>query len=72
MSDTPQSDPVLLHLRERKLELEHVVDDATARLAEIDALLATFADGRTRVRRKLKEAPAPQLAIPEPPETDAA
>jgi|SoimicmetaTmtLMB_FD_contig_31_4171958_length_367_multi_3_in_0_out_0_1 hypothetical protein len=59
MSDAHTDDPVLAHLRERKATLEGVAADTMARLAEIDALLATFADGRTRVRRRLKEIPAP-------------
>ena len=55
MSDAHTDDPVLAHLRERKATLEGVAADTMARLAEIDALLATFADGRTRVRRRLEE-----------------
>ncbi len=53
MSDS-NDDPVIQHLRERKVELEARIIDATARLGEIDGLLTTLSDGRTRVRRKLK------------------
>ena len=58
MSDTNE-DPVILHLRERKAALEADVAHATARLMEVEALLMTLADGRTRVRRRLKEVPPP-------------
>jgi len=77
MSDSIE-DPVLQHLRERKRELEDRITDARARLAEVDGLIASLGDGRTRIRRRLKEAPvsadAPQMnahqfsAVTEPPE----
>ena len=61
MSDTNTDDPVILHLRERKEFLENVIADSTARLEEINGLLKTLGDGRTRVRRKQKqETPAPR------------
>jgi hypothetical protein len=71
MSDTNTDDPVLLHLRERKRDLEIYAAETAARLAEIDGLITTLGDGRTRVRRRLREVP-PQLAIPDPPETEVA
>ena len=74
MSDNSIEDPVLQHLRERKRELEDRITDARARLAEVDGLIASLGDGRTRIRRRLKEAPAPAdaqhqfQAVTEPPE----
>jgi hypothetical protein len=59
MSDNTQSDPMNELLTERKRELEQVRDDATARLEEINLLLGKIADGRTRVRRRLREAVVP-------------
>ncbi len=53
MSDS-NDDPMLAHLRERKAQLLSVIVDNTARLAEVDDLIAILADGRTRVRRRLK------------------
>jgi hypothetical protein len=67
MSDTPQSDPMLDHLRERKAELVSTIHDAGQRLVEIDALLAMFLDGRTRVRRRLRDA-APGNGTAEQPQ----
>lgn len=71
MSDS-MDNPLIEHLRERARELQQVRDDATARLEEINGLLATFADGRTRVRRRLAAVDAQQarLPTPEPPEAD--
>jgi len=79
MSDSNIEDPVLQHLRERKRELEDRITDARARLGEVDGLIASLGDGRTRIRRRLKEAPAPAdgpqmkhayqyQAVTEPPE----
>ena len=63
MSDT-NDDPVLAYLRDRKAALEADVVHATARLMEVEALLLALSDGRTRVRRRLKEVPPPDA----PPE----
>lgn len=65
MSDTP-TDPFLEHLRERQQQLEGVIAAATIRLEEINGLLATLGDGRTRVRRRLKVDGSTPMA-PEPP-----
>lgn len=54
MSDT-NDDPMLAHLKARRRELATRLDGIRERLAEIDELLSVLADGRTRVRRKLKE-----------------
>lgn len=54
MSDNTE-DPIMVHLRERKAELEKRITDATARLGEIDGLIDMLLDGRSRVRRRLKE-----------------
>jgi hypothetical protein len=64
MSDTP-SEPMFDYHCKRRRELLAIIADATSRLAETDATLAMLGDGRTRVRRRLKEAPA--LLIPDPP-----
>ena len=66
MSDT-DTDPVLAHLRERKAALEAMATDIKARLEEVSDLLDRLSDGRTRVRRRLKEVPAPDS----PPEVAA-
>jgi hypothetical protein len=66
MSDTTD-DPVIVHLRERKAELLLQRSEVDARLAEISDLLDRLSDGRTRVRRRLKEVPAPDS----PPEVAA-
>ncbi len=65
MSDNAD-DPVLAHLRARQAELQEVRADATARLAEVELLIATLQDGRTRVRRRLKEAAPPGNGASEP------
>ncbi len=53
MSDTNE-DPMLAHLRGRRTELITRRDGILERLAEIDELLSVLADGRSRVRRKMK------------------
>jgi hypothetical protein len=63
MSDT-NDDPIILHLRERKATLEAMVRDIAARLAEVCDLLDQLSDGRTRVRRRLREVQPPEA----PPE----
>ncbi len=65
MSDTTE-DAVIQHLRERKACLEQIIADSRARLEEVSGLLATLADGRTRVRRRLKEAAPPSNGASEP------
>lgn len=54
MSDSTE-DAVIQHLRDRERDLTRVIVDATARREEVQMLIATLHDGRTRVRRKLKE-----------------
>ncbi len=53
MSDS-NDDPMLAHLRGRRTELATRLAYIQERLAEIDELLSVLADGRSRVRRKLK------------------
>jgi hypothetical protein len=57
MSDTPQSIPLLDHLRNRERELGQVIDDATARRKEVRDIIQSLGDGRTRVGRLIREAP---------------
>lgn len=54
MSDSTE-DAVIQHLRDRERDLTRVIVDATARREEVQMLIATLHDGRTRVRRKLKD-----------------
>jgi hypothetical protein len=68
MSDTNTDDPVLDHLWQRKRDLEISAAETAARLAEIDRLLKTLGDGRTRVRRKQKDAAAPGTGTAEQPQ----
>ncbi len=52
MSDS-NDDPVIQHLRDRKAALEQTITDSRARLEEVQMLIKTLSDGRTRVRRKM-------------------
>jgi hypothetical protein len=63
MSDT-NDDPVLAHLRERRAALQEMISGALARLDEINSLLTTLGDGRTRVRKRIKENPADRQTYP--------
>jgi hypothetical protein len=67
MSDT-NDDPLAAHLLARRAALAAIITDASARMAEVDGMIATLADGRTRVRRRIKAEPQPGLSIPEPTE----
>lgn len=60
---TATDDPMLDHLRNRERELGQVIDDATARREEVRDIMRSLEDGRTRVRRKLKEV---TLVVPGP------
>jgi hypothetical protein len=69
MSDT-NDDPVLAHLLARRAGLAAALAHTTARLAEVDLMISTLGDGRTRVRRRIKAEPQPGLSIPEPTEAE--
>ena len=53
MSDN-QTDPVIEHLRERRNLLKEEIRDSRSRLDEIEGLIVTLEDGRSRVNRKRK------------------
>jgi hypothetical protein len=63
MSDT-DTDPVLQHLRDRAAELIGIIENATAKLEEVRALITVLSDGRTRIRRRLREVPPPPDSAP--------
>jgi hypothetical protein len=65
MSDTTE-DPVLLHLRQRKAQLQREQLAIDGRIAEVSDLILKLEDGRSSVNRKRRANSAPPATQPGP------
>ena len=65
MSDTTE-DPVLLHLHQRKAQLQREQLAIDGRIAEVTDLILKLADGRSSIQRKRRANSAPLATQPGP------
>jgi hypothetical protein len=56
VSDKPtDADPVIEHLRQRRVELRDQEREIAVRISEIDAIILTLEDGRSRVSKQRRQ-----------------